>query len=102
MLPYNIMSEEYDFSLIMYLTEYLSRSPCAYSQALAAMQSPRAYGAAASVGGNIFVAGGMTENYQNDTIEVFNASSFTWAELVPPLERKRQRAFLTACVLSSS
>jgi hypothetical protein len=66
------------------------------------MQSARAYGAAAAVGGKILVAGGMKAELTNDTIEVFDASRFTWAEIPPPGHRSWQRAFLTACVLPST
>lgn len=66
------------------------------------MQAPRAYGAAAAVGGKILLAGGMAAESQNDTIEVFDPSRFSWAEIAPPAHQIWQRAFLTACVLPST
>ena len=70
-------------------------------QALTPMKVGRAYGAAAAVGGKLLVAGGMASENQNDTIEVFDPSRYTWDDVALP-DENWQRAFLTACVLPST
>ena len=63
------------------------------------MAAQRAYSAAATVGGRIFIAGGMNESNRVDGFEVFDPNSLAWTELPVPPEQKRQRPFLAACVL---